>query len=367
MRLVSPPRRSRCTLGVRATCDDRGGYALVLVLVAMALLGTLATTAMVVALGQLRAATLSGRVQSARIGARAVLDQVLDLTAGLPQSRVGDSAVVLLNSSLGSHVDTRVVDLRLAPEFHLLLGEARTRDGIGARMGRLVWWIDPPARIATHSAVIEASAVQISAGARIDTVSVLDSRRGVAACGHLPGLAASPGSIAPAIRPLPPPPVWGAQPSLPELAPLRLGWLGPRLLDTLADHGSIVSLPPSSPGCIDCWSGLVFNEGDAVVGHEQSGVIAVLGDLTVAPGAAWSGLVLVAGNVTVAERAVVRGLIRAGGTVAVAAGAVVDGSACVALVALTQARSLHRPIPLGARSWLMPIAPLPVSWPRQGA
>ncbi len=341
--------------------DRRAGYALVLVLVAMALLGAIASTAMIAALGQLRAATASGRVYEARVGARAALDRVLDRTSGLARSGVGDTAVVLLEGPLGDHVTTRVVGLRLAPEFHLFLGEARTADGIGARMGRLVWWIDPVSRIATHRAAIEASAVRIAAGARVDTTSVLEPRRGVAACGHLPALAASPGPSFPSARPLPPPPVWGAAEANSGLEGIRLGWLDPRLLRALADHHSVDALPPATPGCLACWSGLVYREGNPVISGDQSGVLAVLGNLTVAPGASWSGLVLASGDVEVRGSATVRGLIRAGGTVTIAQGGFVDGSACVALGALANAGSLQRPVPLGARSWLTPVAPAPVA------
>ncbi len=348
-----------------AAADSRAGHALALVLVAMALLGAIASTAMIAALGQLRAAAVSGRVYEARTGARAALDRVLDLATGLPRSRVGDTATVLLNRGLGDHLATRVVDHRLGPEFHLLLGEARTSDGVGARLGRLVWWIDPASRVATHRAAIEAPAVRIAAGARVDTTSVLDPRRGVAACGHLPALAASPGPFFPASRPLPNPPVWGATEANSDLGRIRLGWLGPRLLRALADHAAVETVPLAAAGCTACWSGLVFHDGDAVISREHAGVLAVLGDLTFSAGANWSGLVLASGNVEVQRSATVRGLIRAGGTVALAPGSLVDGSACTALGSLANVGSLHRPVPLDARSWLMPVAAVPAPGRRE--
>ena len=337
----------------------REGFALVLVLLALALLTAVASAALVAAVGQLRAATVAGRVLSERTGAGAAVDAVLSTTRGFPASQVGDAAVEMVRTPFGQNGWQRVLDLRLSREIHLFLGEAvlDTTD-IPMRDARLVWWMDPEVRIAGHRGAVEAGTIDIQVGARVATDAVLAGRPGIPACDALPLLAAAfGGQPMQAATGLALPPEWGTGRDGPDFAGVRLGWFSRLVLQRLADHSVTAggSLPPV--GCTGCWSGLVFSDGSTEMAVQGTGVLAVNGDLTFAPGSSWTGLILVSGDVTAPSTARIQGLLRAGGSVTLGPGSLVDGSACAAYRALLAASSLALPVPFPGRSRLAPLAP----------
>lgn len=341
----------------RAMPNDRQGFALVLALLALMVLAGIAAAALAAALGQLRAAGRAGRVLAAQTAARAGVEEMIDGTRGQPSGVVGGAAVEIFRDSIGIGGMRRVLRLRLASEFHLLLGEAAVDGGVPTRHARVVWWLDPETRIGGHRAVLEATTVVVAPGARVRTDLILNGRPGVDRCADLPALSrsfASQGSLE--SGPLPQPPEWGAGSDAPDFGRIRLGRFGALMLNALAD----ARLPADGrvvPTCPGCWSGLVFGSGTAQVHADGAGVLVVDGDLTMESGSSWLGLLLVAGDLSVAAGARVTGLLRAGGRLSVASGAAVDGSACVALEALRRSGSLARTLPLPGRTSAGPVSP----------
>lgn len=342
---------------MHAMPDDRRGFALVLALLALMVLAGIASAALAASLGQLRAAGRAGRVLDGETGAVASVEEAIDMMRGRPASVVGGPAVEILRDTIGSGVMRRALDLRVAPEFHLLVGEASRGGGVPVRHARVVWWLDPETRVGGHQAVLEATVVAVSPGSRVRTDLILSERPGVPGCGDSPALARSfgrPGSIVSGT--LPESPEWGAGSDPPDFDRLRLGRFGARMLDGLAEarlsgDGRLV------PACPGCWSGLVFGSGASQLSEQGAGVLVVDGDLTVDAGSSWTGLVLVAGDLDIAGGSRVTGLFRAGGTLTVASGAEVDGSACAAIEALNGAASLARPLPLPGRVSAGPVSP----------
>ena len=334
------------------------GFALVLVLLALTLLTAIASAALAASIGQLRAASTAGRVLSERTAAAGAVDAILNTTSGFPTSQVGDSAVELVRRPFGQSGWQRVLNLRLATEMHVFLGEAALDSGVPVSDARLVWWMDPEARIAAHAAAVEAGAIDIETGASVLADSVMTGRPGIPSCNGLPllstVLARTPLQVTSG---LPLPPEWGAGGDGPDFARVRLGWFNRRVLQRLADHLVTAGGSLPSVGCAGCWSGLVYSEGNNQLVRQGAGVLVVDGDLDFGSGSSWTGLVLLAGDVTVRNAARVQGLIRAGGLVTLEPGSVVDASACSALRSLQAASSLARPVPLPGRSRLAPLAP----------
>lgn len=338
--------------------SGQGGFALVLVLLALTLLTAIASMALAASVGQLRTASMAGRVLSERTAARAAVDAVLNITRGLPASQVGDFAVELVRRPFGRRGWQRVLDLRLTTEMHAFLGEAALDSGVPVSHARLVWWMDPEARIAAYAGAVESGTIAIGSGASVLTDSAMTGRTGIPSCHHLPRLSnLLAGRPLQVVSGLPSPPEWGAGGDGSDFARVRLGWFGRRLLSRLADHSAAAGGPLPAAGCPGCWSGLVYSYGDNAVMRQGAGVLVVDGDLTLAPGSSWTGLLLVAGDLTVRDTARIQGLVRAGGSVTLEPGSVVDGSACSAFRALQAASSLARPIPLPGRSRLAPVAP----------
>ena len=332
------------------------GFALIVVLLALLVLAGIATAAVVAAMGQLRAASMAGRVMAGRAAARGGVERVLAETRDWPAVTVGDAAVEMVAGTFGARGSWRVYDLRIAREFHVLVAEADPGGALRIRDARVVWWLEPESRVGTHRAVVEAESVIVAAGARVLADSLLDGRSGLSACNGFPLLSgALGGDLVPTAGGLPQTPDWGAGSDGADFAALRLGWFGRSTLATLADHSLSGGVP--GPGCAGCWSGLVFDSGDVELTGPGAGVLAVDGDLVLRSGSSWTGLVLVSGNVTFEPRSAMLGLLRGGGLVSLAGNSVVDGSACAAFEALNAATSLARPIPAPARSWLGPLPP----------
>lgn len=335
------------------------GFALVVVLLALSVLTGIVATAVVAAVGQLRAAKVAGDVLAGRAAARGGVERVLAETRRWPSAAVGDSAVELLAETFGARGSWRVRDLRIAREFHVLVGEADPGSGLRIRDARMIWWPEPETRIAAHRAVVEGHSVVVAAGARVLTDSLLAGRRGFAACDGSALLApAVRMGLVSALGGLPGPPEWGAGSDGADFAGLRLGWFGHSMLATLADHNLAGGATPA-PACSGCWPGLVFGSGDVHLTDSGAGVLAVAGDVVFASGSSWTGLVLASGNVTFSPGATMLGMVRGGGTISLGGSSVVDGSMCAALEALNAATSLARPVPSPARSWLGPVPPAP--------
>lgn len=342
---------------MRTVPDDRGGFALVLVLLALMVLAGIASAALAAGLGQLRAAGRAGRVLAGQTVATASVAEAIGGMRGQPVTLVGGPAVEVLRDTIEDGGSRRVLDLRIAPEFHLLMGEAWWDGGVAMRHARVVWWLDPEERTGGHRAVLEAETVVVAPGSAVRTDLILRARPGVPGCSRSPALARSFARPGPLVHgALPQPPEWGAGSDAPDFGPVRLGRFGASMLEALADtrlsgDGRLV------PACPGCWSGLVYGSGAAHLLQEGAGVLVVNGNLTMGNGSSWTGLVLVAGDLMIASGSRVAGLLRAGGTLTVASGAEVDGSACAAAEALRRAASLARPLTLPGRASPGPVSP----------
>ena len=333
------------------------GLALVVALLALLVLGGIATAAVAAAVGQLRTAGMAGRLMAGRAAARGGVERALVETRRWPSAAVGDSALELTVDTSGAGPSWRVYDLRIAREFHVFVAEADRERALGVRQARMVWWLEPESRIAAHRAVVESDSVVVAPGARVDAGSLLARRPGIPACHRLPLLAAAfGGPLVRKVGGLPQPPEWGAGRDGADFADLRLGWFGRSMLAELADN-DLTGDSVLAPGCPDCRSGLVFGSGYLRLVTSGAGLLVVDGDLVLASGSSWTGLVLVSGNVAFDPGSGLVGLVRGGGVVTLAGGSIVDGSACAALEALEATTSLARPIPSPARSWLGPLPP----------
>jgi len=334
------------------------GFALVLALLALLVLAGIASAAVAASVGQVRAATMAGKVLAARNGARGGLDVLFQQRRGTPRTQTGGAPMVLDSGTFGHQGAWRVRELRLAREFHLFIAEGEIGGGVPMREVRVAWWMDPGARTRSHSAVVEAASLEMGVGSDVRTDSILFTRAGIEGCDEL---AASPGGgVAPhatAYATLPSPPEWGSATDA-RFADLRLGWLSEQMLAELADHalsGGVFQ----QPECNGCWRGLVHSQGDLLVTGREAGILAVRGTLRLEAGASWTGLVLASGDVALEQGATIVGLVRAGGSVVLDDGSLIDGSACAAYNALGQATTLARPIPLPGRSWAGPVPPAP--------
>ena len=337
--------------------DDRRGFALVLALLALMILAGIASAALAAALGQLRAASRAGRVLAGQEGARAIVEAVIQETRGVPSASVGGPAVEMVRDTMGAYGIRRALDVRIAPEFHLFVGEAALGGGVPMRYARVVWWLDPESRVGAHRAVLEGGAVSMASGARVRSDMVLAERPGVSGCGLSPILGQTFGGMSPPVSgALPQPPEWGGVGDGSDIASLRLGRFSAPMLERLADRRLSEGGPPH-PSCPGCWSGLVFGDGTVELLEEGAGVLVVDGDVTLGPGSSWVGLLLAAGDLTLTSGSRLVGLARAGGTISVVSGALVDGSACAALEALRNATSLARPLVIPGRSSAGPVSP----------
>lgn len=334
----------------------QGGFALVLALLALLVLAGIASAAVAASVGQVRAATMAGKVLSARNGARGGLDILFQQKRGIPRTRTGGPAMALDSGTFGHQGVWRVRELRLAREFHLFVAEGEIAGGVPMREARVVWWMDPAARTESHGAVVEASSLEMGVGADVRTDSILAMRVGMERCDQLsrsPGFVLAEHPVAHGT--LPGPPEWGSAAD-PGFADLRLGWFSAQMLAELADH-ELAGGTFGTPECNGCRRGLVHSRGDLLVKGREAGILAVRGSVRLQAGARWTGLILASGDVALEQGTSVVGLVRAGGTVVLGDGAVIDGSACAVYNALSAATGLARPIPLPGRSWTGPIPP----------
>lgn len=345
------------TIAFRTPHGGERGVALVVVLLALLILAGIATAAVVAALGQLRAAGMAGSVMAGRAAARGGIERVLAAMHDWPSVAVGESAVALMADTVGARGSWKVLDLRIAREFHLLVAEASPGGAVRVRAARVVWRMEPESRVAAYRAVVESDSVVVGAGARVGADALLAGRRGFPACDSLPLLAGVlGGSFVPPVGGLPQPPEWGAGRDGADFADVRLGWFGRSMLSAAADHNVVGGGVPA-PGCTGCWAGLVVGSGDVRLTGSGAGVLVVDGNLLFASGSSWTGLVLASGNVTFEPGSTLLGLIRGGEAVTLTGNSVVDGSACAALEALRATTALARPIPVPTRSWLGPLPP----------
>lgn len=336
--------------------NERRGFALAIVLIALLVLTAVASGALVAASGQRRAAQVAGQSVAARTLARGAVERALVELGGWASAVVGDTAEIVAEGTAGVSNVWRGRSMRISPEYHLVVAEAGPESGFQVREARLAWWLDPLTRIAGHAAVVEADSVHLDSGGRVEADSLLAARGAILGCDSAQGGSGVLGGVAPAAGALPAPPEWGAHDGDGNFEGLRLGWLGSSELAAFAAHG-VAPGGVWNPSCSDCWVGLVFGSGDLGVAASGAGLLVVDGDLAIASGVRWTGMLVASGDIELSTGVEVVGLVRAGGVVRVAATSAVQGSVCAAIAAVETATSLARPIPAPERSWLVPLPP----------
>jgi hypothetical protein len=344
---------------------ERGSVlaSVVLVLIALSLA---AHGALLLARQELAASRAAGRLLQARVAADEALVRASAIIASgaWPDARVWGSAD--LGSGSNGAAAYRAVSTRLSRETWLLEGWGRVPpQGWSSRTGRLVWWLDPAARIAAFQGVVETSSgspvvgeESIQGDYRFDRASpscqpskeVLDS---VLVRFSLPPIHRM--SV--------------VDSSSPGLG--RLGWVD--LAEVLSSLPAGPATPQPTERLGECVTGDPWGWGDPddplgpcaasfvagvapadldLDGGRGQGILVVRGDLEMA-GTRFRGIVLVEGRLTVRQGASITGLSHAGDGVELDALSRIQGSACEAFRALTAARQ-----PLGRVVELADLGPL---------
>lgn len=371
-RAVDPPAPR--VGAVSGRCDE-GGVALPVLLLLMLALSVLAHGILLLARDTRRSARVWSAVAQGRVAAEVgVREAVAGWRgwAGLRPALWSDRVVV--GGELGPRARYHVRLRTLGPEFRLLEGEG-TVDGewVSVRVGRVVWLLDPVARLGSARAAVEAGGpIRVEMGADVSGGEVSRAPAEWPAGLCWPYRQALD-SLFPVGR-------------MPPTAPLPAGHglapgLGLLSADTLAARADIL-LPAGArahpkPDVVEgaCRPGplnwgrpddpsepcghhlpLVAGEGSLVVaGGQGQGILVVAGDLRVTGGARFHGVVLVAGDLEVGDASRIEGLVRAAGTVTVHTGGFVVGRGCVVLRALEAASTLRGPVAPPDGSWLSPL------------
>ncbi len=361
---LAPGALTRCG-PVGAPANRTGATLAVAVLLLLALL---ALAQGMLSLARLELAASSADLRMLRARAAAEVGLLRSTTDPLPTERdsVGLWRTVAGPSDTLTGATYRVDFRRLSREIWMARSVGRPSDGRGAvRFGRLLWLMDPLARVGSARATIEVGAdAPLRIEGRID---------GDLATTALPPLlpnacsrwSAALDSLLPAGR-------------LPAFARVRMG--EPSVEPSLGrlDAAMLVSLVPGritgagTPGPVvargHCATADVWNWGEplhpatpcgrheAVVAADGSltvrggvgqGVLIVTDTLTLTDSARFYGLILVGGPLRLGPDVHVTGLVRAAGGADLAPGAEVDASACAVLLALSAATDLlGHPVPL---------------------
>jgi len=121
----------------------------------------------------------------------------------------------------------------------------------------------------------------------------------------------------------------------------------PGACDTAAPGDRGDPARPGSP-CADDFP-LIFVPAGLTVAGAGQGVLVVLGDLELAPGAAFTGAILATGRLEIGAGATVTGAVRAGEA---SVAGTVRFDACALARALARAPGLGRPLRPAARTWV---------------
>jgi len=367
--------------------QGRAGGALVLCVLLVLALGLLAHGALLMSTEELAVSRAGMHLLQARAAADAGIAALITGEGPpLPDSLPRAWRAPLLVGSVG-RARYRVTATRLSRE--LWLAEADGAEDPGPwldREARLIWTLDPVARVGAFRAVVEVGTdAPVSGISRVIATDVfhshpdLDITKCLAWGPVLDSLAAvNGGTLLPLSTISPAPGTQEAQPAL--------GLLDGEELESLAST-SVTGRGTPTPSVADgaCLGTDPWNWGDpvddsgpchdfmpliadagslTVDGGTGQGILVVLGDLTITSGGEFHGVVLVRGSLTLEGGASVVGLARAVGGISVAPDASLVGSGCWALRALAASKPvLAHPRPLGGRGGLGPLRPSPVDEP----
>lgn len=325
------------------TGTARGGGVLVLTLLVMVAMELLAHGVLLVARQQMAASLADVRILRGRAGARAAAAAAaVDLRASALEEVPLGGALEGAGPRLGD-VGTRWGVRRLTREAWLSEGWARVGPAPWeAREARLLWRMDPAARVAAFAAVAEVGGLRgthpegvvqgLSPGEECgEAGAVLDTLlpRGLPALSGASEGRVSRGGLGPV--------TWE---SAVAAVPGRLVGTGaPAPADSA---GTCVDRPwnwgdPSDPGA-PCGGHRPWRaaSGDlTAVGGSGQGALLILGDVTLV-GTRYRGVVLARGGVHLRQGTELQGLVLAGGALEVDSSSRVVGSACAALAAFKE-------------------------------
>lgn len=355
-----------------------GGMALPVLLLVILALSVLAHGTLLLARDTLGSARAEAGVTQRRVAAEAGVRDALDAWRvwGRLRPLLWDGPIVA-EGRLGPRAGYRVRVRSLGPEFRLLEGEGTT-DGGGAavRVGRVVWLLDPVARLGAARAAVEAGGVvRLEPGSTLSGSDVSRPPDGWPADVCRPYREALdslfPAGVIPQVGALPP--GEGGASGIPGLGLLSADTLSARA-DFFLPAGARVSPAPDvedgecvagpsnwgDPGDPSASCGvrlpLVAGAGSLIVdGGEGQGILVVPGDLVVTGGALLHGIVLVGGGLEVGGGSRIEGLVRAGGDVMLRDGGSISARGCVGLRALDARPDLRRPVLPTGGSWLSPL------------
>lgn len=356
-----------------ADCLDPGGFALLVVLLALLVLTGVLHATLMLARFQGLAFRAESRALQARIGAQSGVRWVAsDVTGTDLSSLVSPDSVLVRPLLLGTETRATVSIRRLAPEWLWIEGDGRAGMGVGQgvrRMGAAYWSLEPEARVRALLATVEVEgSVTVPASSSITPLvgGASDPGRSEGACdgsvaGTPPPTLLSGGSR-PATATQGGGSVSGPVPTLGGIP--RLGLLdGAALADRWRSNPGAPGPDPAAGTAAGASTGpagrvpeaaeLRLVEGSFDVPDEGfRGVLAVDGDLVVPPGREIQGLALVGGSVSVEEGARLLGAARVGGSVSVRGSGSILGSPCVVLEVLGDLPALSRPLPAPAGTWM---------------
>lgn len=342
--------------------EGRGGFVLVLVLVALLSLALLLQGGLVLA----RSEHAVARAGEGLLQARAQAGLAFARFAGhlLPDS--ARAAHVLSGAGPGGRHELRA--RRLDREGWLL--EAEGWDPDGTALHRLIlpaWRLAPGARVLAQRAVVAvAPGAPVEGASRIAGLDLLhDGDPPAPGCRSLDALldSLSRGPVAAAAP-------WSGD-GPPALGMLDLEELRARIPVEVLGRGRPTSAvqygrcsggawswgdPREDAGpCRERWVARSSPGDLEVAGGSGQGLWVTAGDLVVGEGARLRGMAVVGGRLVVKEGARFEGLVRAAGGVAVDRASVVVGSACLASLALESADTLLGPAILsGGGPWWVP-------------
>jgi len=346
----------------------REGSTLVVALLLLLAGTALAHAAYVLAMQELRIARAAVDVLQARVVAQSLTRGPVAMIDSLVwRVDVGRSAV-LREGTLARGAWRRRVR-RLAPELWMIEGSA-TSGRATQRMGRVVWLMDPVARLAAARGVVETEAPYPERGVRTEGLRSPPPPWSAGRCASWRPVIDSL-YRARALPPTAPRGGRGAGSGEPWLGLLDGEALMRRIERRVSGSGApspterrgacLTEDPwnwgaPSDPGSrCGSFSPVVASAADlAVTAGQGQGVLVVGGNLRMSGASSYYGVVLVSGRVRLEHGARIYGLVRSARLV-VEDSARVAGSACAALRALDGARSTLGPsVPSPGSGWLGP-------------
>jgi hypothetical protein len=326
--------------------------AVVLVLLGMTLL---AHGAYLLATRQLQISEVSRELLRASLAAEAGLGMAAQ-EPGLMEAVTGSS--VPLARGWGDRSSLRIGSQPLTTELAWLTAEGESMTlPVPVRLARLVWTLDPFARVADAGAVVVArseTGVGVSAGEwwsvpmAADTLACRAAQAEMLLLGaRTPvSIALSADSVALGRIPLAALEAYAdlRVPSVVTPGPVPVGGncpVGP--VENWGDPSSSTS--PCAPVRPLVWSPTALS----VVGGVGQGILATAGAVTFSAGAQFRGIVIASGDVTVAGGSTIEGMVLSGAGVSMESGGQIRGSACAAWAALDAAKGLRFPITVEPR------------------